>query len=161
KEKIKAKQEKESKVELSPDLAHSNNSINSYETDEIEDEEFIITNEPSLNVSNGETPTIQSQQKDYKKEYEALAHLYLEQSSKFKIFVSRLTEIETYFAEFNNSLYSKNMKAEALGLGIAEILGVGLTDLSLSQLTELENIHKESIKEIETLKQNYTSNLQQ
>ncbi|KAM9965273.1 hypothetical protein ACTFIW_005085 [Dictyostelium discoideum] len=87
-------------------------------------------------------------QKSYKEEYTELANIYLDQSLKYKELVIRLNEIENYFSKFNESLYDKNRKAEALGLGVAEILGMGLEYLSASQLQVLEGIHKDSMDEI-------------
>ncbi|KAM9945480.1 hypothetical protein ACTFIT_003736 [Dictyostelium discoideum] len=87
-------------------------------------------------------------QKSYKEEYTELANIYLDQSLKYKELVIRLNEIENYFSKFNESLYDKNRKAEALGLGVAEILGMGLEYLSASQLQILEGIHKDSMDEI-------------
>ncbi|KYR00517.1 ankyrin repeat-containing protein [Tieghemostelium lacteum] len=105
------------------------------------------------NINNNDKPSenIESP-KDFKKEYEKLAVLYLRQSEKFKEVVNRLFEVENYFTEFNESLYSKNEKAEALGIGIAEILGLGLEFLSPSQLCVLDEIHKSFIDDIERFK---------
>eukprot|EP01133_Synstelium_polycarpum_P012609 gene12609-14799_t len=95
---------------------------------------------------------------DYKEKYEALALMYLDQADRLKQALCSLTDVETTFNMFNQSLYEKNLKAEALGLGIPEILGVGLEYLSQEQLTVLSSIHQDSIQDIELAKQNSLAN---
>eukprot|EP01132_Coremiostelium_polycephalum_P000372 gene372-469_t len=123
----------------------NNNNINNNNSN---NNKSIIEN--NIKVEENVKEEINSKDENYyKKEYENLAKLYLEQTSKFKEIVNRLTEIEDYFSEFNNSLYEKNAKAEALGLGIAEILGVGIEFLSNNDDEEDEIEEDEEIENYE------------
>ncbi|GAM20744.1 hypothetical protein SAMD00019534_039190 [Acytostelium subglobosum LB1] len=81
----------------------------------------------------------QQQHDDYRDKYRDLAIMYLEQSARLKETLEQLTEIENHFIEYKEQLYAKNEKAEALGLGVSEILGTGLNYLNKLKLYERIN----------------------
>ncbi|EFA83673.1 hypothetical protein PPL_02739 [Heterostelium album PN500] len=146
---------------------NNNNDNNNNIENEISQKEITNINNESLELSTTSSlsnnvqiqqqtqqtqPEQQQQQNnlDYREKYKELAILYLEQASRLKETLNQLTEIEDNFIEFRESLYERNEKAEVLGLGIPEILGIGLEYLSVEQLTVLASIHTDHIKEIES-----------
>ncbi|EGG23284.1 ankyrin repeat-containing protein [Cavenderia fasciculata] len=125
----------------------------------LDNENSISINQPKIMTPQQQQQQQQEQEQkevkeeeiDYKKKYETLATLYLEQNKILKETLTRLDDIERNFSRFNKSLYKKNEKAEALGLGISEILGLGLRFLSMEQLTVLSDIHMDSINKIQLI----------